>query len=156
MNEAVRFKEVTDGYEKLAPWNWFKKEHENADKTIPVRRDITSSEVSRVPDHPLHRFYLEVDRLFEDMFRGFGRGEGLRGSLPAALEQGFLKPRLDQGATEKAYSVSVEVPGVAPNDIRVDITSDTLTIRGEKNRKRKKKTGTIIVWKDHTVIFSGF
>jgi hypothetical protein len=35
---------------KLAPWNWFKKEHENADKTIPVKRDETSSKVARVPD----------------------------------------------------------------------------------------------------------
>ncbi len=77
---------------KLAPWNWFKKEHENADKTIPVRRDITSSEVSRVPDHPLHRFYLEVDRLFEDMFRGFGRGEGLREACRRHWSRAFSNP----------------------------------------------------------------
>ncbi|MGM0394681.1 MAG: Hsp20/alpha crystallin family protein [Thermodesulfobacteriota bacterium] len=124
---------------KLAPWNWFKKEHESLDKTVPVKRDETSSGVARVPDHPLHRFHQEVDRLFEDAFRGFGLGDGLTASLWPAAEQGLFKPRLDLGATENAYSISVEIPGVEAEDIRVDITSDTLTIQGEKKQINEEK-----------------
>lgn len=125
---------------KIAPWNWFKKEYENADKTIPVSRDRTSSEVNRVPGHPLHRFHQEVDRLFEDVFREFGRGDLLRsGLLSAASEQGFFKPRLDLGATEDAYAVSVEVPGVTAKDVTVDVAGDTLTIRGEKKQEKEEK-----------------
>lgn len=120
---------------KLAPWNWFKKEHENAGKTIPVKRDETSSGMPRVPDHPLHRFHQEIDRLFENAFQGFG----LETSLWPATEQGVFKPRLDLGATEDAYAISVEVPGVEAGDLHVDIANDTLTIRGEKKQEREEK-----------------
>ncbi|NCC44797.1 MAG: hypothetical protein EOM18_14760 [Clostridia bacterium] len=67
----------------------------------------------------LHRFHQEVDRLFDDAFRGFGLGDGLKTNLWPAAEQSLFKPRLDLGATEDAYSVSVEIPGVEEKDIRV-------------------------------------
>jgi HSP20 family protein len=124
---------------KLAPWNWFKKEHEDAVKTVPVKRDAATSGVSRVPEHPLHRFHQEVDRLFEDAFRGFGLGDGVQGGLWPAAEQGVFKPRLDLGATEDAYSISVEVPGVEAKDVHVDIANDILTIRGEKKQEKEEK-----------------
>jgi HSP20 family protein len=42
---------------------------------------------------------------------------------------------LDLGATDKAYTVSVEVPGVDEKDVKVEIANDTLTIRGEKKQE---------------------
>ncbi|MCF8093235.1 MAG: hypothetical protein K9K40_12355 [Desulfotignum sp.] len=56
---------------KLAPWNWFKKENENMGKTVPVRRGDGLHEDLRTGT-PLQAFHREVDRLFADMFQGFG------------------------------------------------------------------------------------
>ncbi len=124
---------------KLAPWNWFKKEHEDAVNTVPVKRDETTGGMPRFPDHPLHRFHQEVDRLFEDAFRGFGLQDSVQKSLRPAAGQGLFKPRLYLGATGDVYSISVEVPGVEAKDVHVDIANDTLTIRGEKKQEKEEK-----------------
>jgi HSP20 family protein len=123
---------------KLAPWNWFKKENEHSAGTIPVRRGDASSS-DPMTEHPLGKFHREIDRLFEDAFPGFGLGSGFKGSVWPEMEQGMFKPRLDLGAAEDAYSISVEIPGVDEKDIRVDIANDTLTIKGEKKQHKEEK-----------------
>jgi HSP20 family protein len=123
---------------KLAPWNWFRKEHENAGQTVPVKQ-IDKPAGDLLPDHPLKRFHQEIDRLFEDAFKGFGLGTALGGNLWPDTEQGMYKPRLDLGATEDTYTISVEIPGVDEKDLRVDISNDTLTIHGEKKQHKEEK-----------------
>ena len=49
----------------------------------------------------------------------------------------MLKPTLDLSATDKEYTIAVEIPGVDEKDVKLEIANDTLTIRGEKNMRKK-------------------
>jgi HSP20 family molecular chaperone IbpA/predicted peroxiredoxin len=55
------------------------------------------------------------------------------------LTASILKPTLDLGATDKAYTVTVEIPGVDEKDIKLEIINDTLAIRGEKKQETEEK-----------------
>ena len=120
---------------RLAPWNWFKKEQEEAGRTIPVqqRRSLTPT---LGQDHPLASFHREFDRLFDDLLQGFGRSP-LGRDLPGwpAMARNILKPTMDISSAEKEYTVTVEVPGVKEDDIQLELADETLTIRGEKKQE---------------------
>ena len=59
-------------FKKLAPWNWFKKEQEEQQSTasLPVQRNDLP--VAGGPVSPILQLHREIDRLFDDTFRGFG------------------------------------------------------------------------------------
>ena len=124
---------------KWIPWNWFKKEEEDAGKTLPVKRE-TAPERGGTLASPLQQFHQEIDRLFEQAFRGFGLAPFWydRPLLPR-LAEGMLKPNLDLGATDKEYTITVEIPGVDEKDVKLEIINDTLTIRGEKKRETEEQ-----------------
>jgi len=101
---------------KLAPWNWFKKEQEDAGKSVPVNNPAVNEPLLG-SDHPLVSFHREFDRLFNTMLHGFGMPSlGLSRTGWPALTQDILKPTLDIGSTENAYTVSVEVPNAVDRD----------------------------------------
>ena len=125
--------------QKWNPWNWFKKEEGDAGNAIAVQR----SGAGRPGDlfsHSMAQFHREVDRLFDQAFRGFGLS--LLGSNRPLLRRangGNLKPTLDLGATDNAYTVTVEIPGVDENDIKLEIVNGTLTIQGEKKQEKREE-----------------
>lgn len=124
---------------KWIPWNWFRKEEADTGKAVPVQR---AAEHDQTPglSGSLARFHNEIDRLFEQAFRGFGMSPfGFNHHLLPHMKDGMLKPTLDLGATDKAYTIAVEVPGVDENDVKVEIANDTLTIRGEKKQEKEEK-----------------
>ncbi|WP_068874861.1 MULTISPECIES: Hsp20/alpha crystallin family protein [unclassified Phenylobacterium] len=77
---------------------------------------------------PLGLLQREMGRLFDEVSRA-GAGE--------ALPSGLIAPRLDVKETDKEYRVSVELPGVAEEDIEVDVDDDLLTVRAEKKEERE-------------------
>lgn len=124
---------------KWIPWNWFKKEEENAGKMVPVKRE-NAKEQSHALAHPLQQFHQEVDRLFDQAFRGFESSQlGFDRPLFPHLADGMLKPTLDLGATDKEYTITVEIPGVNEKDVKLEIVNDTLTISGEKRQEKEEK-----------------
>lgn len=124
---------------KLVPWNWFKTEEANARKTIPVRREDAQEQGVALPV-ALQNFHREFDRIFDQAFRGFGIEPSLfDGVLWPRVTDGMLKPTLDLSATDKEYTVTVEIPGVDEKDVKLEIANDTLTIRGEKKHEKEEK-----------------
>lgn len=124
---------------KLAPWNWFKKEDGDSGHAIPVKSNKNKVSNSLSP-HSSSIFQDEMDKLFDSFFNGFGlspfksrsrRLEGITGSI--------LKPRLDLGATDNEYTVSVEIPGVSEKEVSLELINDTLVIRGEKKQEKEEK-----------------
>jgi HSP20 family protein len=121
---------------KLAPWNWFKKEEDQEGKMLPVRRQETQTFHS----DPFVQIRQEIDRLFDTAFRGFGfpsTGFG-REHTPMA-QTDWLKPTLDIGASEKEYTISVELPGVDEKEVQLELINDTLKIKGEKKQQKEEK-----------------
>lgn len=124
---------------KWIPWNWFKKEEETADNIVPVNRE-NAKEQGNAFTHPLQQFHQEIDRLFDQAFRGFGSSTlGFNRPLFPHLSDSMLKPTLDLGATDKEYTITVEIPGVNEKDVKLEIVNDTLTISGEKKQEKEAK-----------------
>jgi HSP20 family protein len=79
------------------------------------------------------RLHREMDRLFEDVFRGFWPARGL------ASWEGDATPEIDVSETDDAIKICAELPGVDEKDVEVAIDGDVLTVRGEKKLERDEK-----------------
>ncbi|AZO48879.1 MAG: Hsp20 family protein [Mesorhizobium sp.] len=107
----------------LIPWS-----RGNGDQLPSVFRDN-----DRDPFLSLHR---EVNRLFDDVFRGFDS------SLPAlgrASSFGGGWPSVEISDGEKAVKVTAEVPGLEEKDIEVLLDDGVLTLKGEKRSEMEDK-----------------
>jgi len=89
-------------------------------------QQLTASGDAYDPFVTLHR---EMNRLFDDVFRGFGSF----GRIGSPLMEGqFSWPRIELSETDKVVSVSAELPGMSEKDVQVEMANGVLTIRGEK------------------------
>lgn len=124
---------------KLIPWNWFKNEEEDAGRALPVKMKHMHNRGGALHS-PMQQLHREIDRLFDQTFRGFGLPPfGFERSVEPAMVDGMIKPTLNLGATDSEYSITVEIPGVDEKDLSVEISNDTLTIRGEKKQELEEK-----------------
>ncbi len=120
---------------KMVPWNWFKKEDEhNGQSALPVHRSGSNQTMS-----PFYQFHQEIDRMFDDFFRGFGFPAFGQRAFPSLAQSEWLKPTVDIAANEKEYTISVESPGVEEKDLSLDLSEGTLRIRGEKRQEKEDK-----------------
>jgi len=104
------------GIRDLVPWT--------KDQQLPTARETFD------PFLTLHR---EMNRLFDDAFRGLGSFGRLGNPL---MESQFGWPRLELNETDKAVKVSAELPGLSEKDVQVEIANGVLSIRGEKKAER--------------------
>ena len=99
--------------------------------TAPTRRSVPALADTLI--EPLSRLRNEVDRLFDDFparwpsFQ-FGR---FASAMPI--------PAAEMTETEKAYKLSVEVPGMDAEDIEVSVEDNMLVVSGEKKEEREEK-----------------
>lgn len=129
---------------KLAPWNWFKKEQEaqQGAGSVPVAKANLPASPSPSSLDPLLQLHREVDRLFDDAFRGFG-GRWPSLTLPSVASdwEDLLRPSLDIHETDQQYRITLEVPGVDEKDIQLTLDDDVLWIRGEKRQEQEQQEG---------------
>ena len=119
---------------KLAPWNWFKKEQEG--NTLPIRRQETRTQYA----DPFSQIRQEIDRVFDSAFSGLGfPAIGFGRELTPAAQTDWIKPTLDVGASDKEYTISVELPGVDEKDVQLELINDTLKIKGDKKQQKEEK-----------------
>lgn len=114
----------------LAPWNWFK--HEN-NQDLPLQRSEPSTD-------PLARMHHEMDRLFDQTLRSAGF-PSLFGQRTDALtgEGGLLRPSIDITERENAYVITVEVPGIKEEDVKLTLEAGTLIVSGEKRSEHESR-----------------
>ena len=104
------------GIRDLVPWT---KGHQ-----LPTRQE---------PFDPFLTLHREMNRLFDDVFRGFGP----LGRAGNPLMKGqFTWPRLELSETDKSVTVTAELPGLSEKDVQVEIANGVLSIRGEKKAER--------------------
>jgi len=83
----------------------------------------------------MEQLHREMDRLFEGaLTEGFGR-------TPWSKARGGdeIVPELDVTDDEKAFRVSIELPGMDEKDVHVTLADRVLTIRGEKKEEKQSK-----------------
>lgn len=87
----------------------------------------------RDPFLSLHR---EVNRLFDDVFRGFGSGLPSFGNT-SVFGGGW--PSVEISNTDREIKVTAEVPGLEEKDIEVLLNEGVLTLKGEKRSESEDK-----------------
>ena len=109
---------------------------------LPFRR---SSEPAPAHNDPFFTLRREMDRLFDEAFRGFGFGTSL-----ASIENAIWSPSVDMRETENGVEVTAELPGVDEKDIELTVADGVLTLRGEKKVDRSDKgQGWHVVERSH-------
>lgn len=119
---------------KWSPWNWFRGEEMQENRSLPVARSGSNGQSpSLYADHPLWNLHREMDRVFENFFQRFN------GFMPELGRNAILKPNVDIRENKKNYLISVEVPGVEESDVKLELQDGTLIISGEKKHEKEQK-----------------
>jgi HSP20 family protein len=96
----------------LIPWN----------RTTPAPAPASLPNEAASPFLTLHR---EMNRLFDDVFSGFG-------SLPGLADRTLGWPKVELVEENGALRVSAELPGLDEADVELLIADGVLTLKGEK------------------------
>lgn len=84
--------------------------------------------------HPFANLHRELDRMLEDFGRGFPGFGTISESVPQALT-----PATDVIETDKEIQITAELPGLEDKDVKIDLSDNVLTIRGEKKAEKEEK-----------------
>jgi HSP20 family protein len=106
----------------LIPWS---RQENRLPATVSAEQDRS--------DHPLLSLHREVNRLFDDVFRGFG--------VPslAGFERSLSWPNLELGETDNEVRITAELPGLDEKDVDITVEEGVLTLRGEKKSEVENK-----------------
>ena len=114
---------------------------ETAEKSgdkVPIQRNDNQEDRNAFTG-PLRDFHREVNRLFDRTFRDFGFSSFDMDRPFLNISSGMLKPVTDLAASDKEYTVTVEVPGAEKDDIRIEVANNIMTISGEKKQKKEEE-----------------
>ena len=105
----------------LIPWS-------RQENRVPAQ--VSAAGAARDPVLSLQR---DVNRLFDDLFRGFG--------VPtlAGADRGLITPSVELAETDKEIRVTAELPGLDEKDLEVIVEDGVLTLRGEKKSEVEDK-----------------
>jgi len=104
----------------LVPWN-------NRGREVSAPRDEAS--------HPILSLHREMNRLFEDVFRGFDLNPFSTDRWNGTTSW----PHIEISESEKEVQVTAELPGLEEKDIQVELEKGVLAIRGEKKTEMEDK-----------------
>ena len=86
------------------------------------------------PFQTLERFAEGMNRIFDEI--GLGRGgarvSGYEGAMTWA-------PRVDVSQHKGELIIRADVPGVDKDDLKINVTEDTVTIHGERHRAQEEE-----------------
>ena len=85
------------------------------------------------------------DRLFDDGFERFF------GALPPTEGAASRSPALDLTESEREYSVKLDMPVVAKEDVKVTIDGRHVTVEAHSEHKEEKKEGDRVVWRERSM-----
>jgi HSP20 family protein len=86
----------------------------------PARQGDPYNEAAIGPFFTLRR---EMDRVFDDAFRGFGL---------STFGQGFNWPQVEVVDRDKEVRLTAELPGLEEKDVELRVEDNVLVLRGEK------------------------
>lgn len=105
-----------------------------AEDTLIAKESGVHTGLSDYLREPFNRLRGEVDRMFDEFpprFPASNLGVRYLASLPM--------PALEMKETDKEYHLSVELPGVAQEDVEISVEGDMLILKGEKKAEREEQ-----------------
>ena len=112
-----------------------------------VKNNQKINSVREVSFFPMQQLRQEADNLFDEMMRSSSLPfKFFAGNVSKSLQRqaesehaALFRPRLNVSGTEKEYLVSVELPGVEEENIKVEVMGNSLIISGEKKHAEEHK-----------------
>jgi HSP20 family protein len=84
-----------------------------------------------------------LDRLFDDGFDRF--------FAPAAQGSSLRSPALDVSESERAYTVKLDLPGVAKEDVKIAIDGRRINVEAQTRKEEEKKEGERVVYRERSL-----
>lgn len=78
-------------------------------------------------------FHSDFDRFLENFFPNTGHSNG--NTTP-------WRPRVELAETESTFMVTVDLPGIAKEDVTINFENDVLTVSGERTQTRDSENTT--------------
>ncbi len=104
----------------LVPWS----RSSDRGRNLPAAQDAATS--------PLFTLHREMNRLFDDVFRGF--------DSPALRGGHVTWPQLEVQDADSEYRVTAELPGLEEKDVEVLLEDGVLILRGEKRAETEDRS----------------
>jgi len=118
------------------PWNWVTHEDQPGfGGRLAIRKPGTTQQQG----NSMMQLHREIDRLFDEAFRGFGMPSLFGEGFSSLDKNALLRPQVDISADDNQYTVTVEVPGVERDDVELELSKDSLIIKGEKKQEKEDK-----------------
>jgi HSP20 family protein len=83
------------------------------------------------------------DRLFDDNFDRF--------FAPTAQGSNLRSPALDVSESERAYTIKLDLPGVAKEDVKIAIDGRRISVEAQARKEEEKKEGEQIVYRERSL-----
>lgn len=95
---------------------------------------------------PLTRHSADLARSFDRLF-----DENLFGGPHRAETPATRSPALDVAESERAYTVQLDLPGVAKDDVKIAIEGRRVTVEAATLRSDEKKDGERVLYAERSV-----
>src|ERR1700756_3437983 len=99
-------------------------------------RDVT---VRRGEDSPFLTLHREMNRLFDDVFRGFDLAPFGSDRFFDRFDRTAGWPNIEVSDTDKELKLTAELPGLEEKDVQVELANGVLAIKGEKKTETEDK-----------------
>jgi len=94
---------------------------------------------------PASRETRQLTRLFDDAF------DRVFGPVPFDNTVASRSPALDVAESDRAYTVKLEMPGVAKEDVKVSIEGRQVSVQAQTQRQEERKDGERVVYRERSV-----
>jgi len=95
---------------------------------------MNSNDFFASPFSAMRRMHEEMDRMFAGAF-GQQAGNAMMGGL------GSWSPTVEVSERENQVCVCAELPGLKPEDVKIEVTDDALIIEGERKHENQGNEG---------------
>jgi len=98
-------------------------------------------------------FLVPITPQTRGLWRGFDRlfAASLDRLFAPTTQTASRSPALDVAESEQAYTVTLDLPGVAKDDVKVSVEGRTVTIEASAGKTDERKDGDRIVYRERSV-----
>jgi HSP20 family protein len=105
----------------------------------PVWGSLAPGELIRMTPFSIMNPFSFMRRMIEEMDRGFGESGTRSGNGGTTV----WMPAIEVSESDGNYVVRAELPGMKPEDVKVEMTDEALVLEGDRKEEREENQGGI-------------